>query len=193
MSYDNLQNNRKNNLLIYIAFAVAVTVCYSCSRSKLEEDVKQLMDKEISVPYDSMITYTNVSKTSIDSAEYKYIVYFDSLVCSTCTLKNMYYWEVIRDSVASLGKNVKFIFIYAPLKEETGKFLNDLKHAREKLISFVDTVGCFERNNAFIPENSNTHAFLLNHQNKVIMVGNAQYNPAIEELFFNLINKTYER
>lgn len=186
MNYSVQTKRLKARVSVLLLFVIGV-ILFSCSRNKLEEDIHRLMGKEISVPYDSLLRYRDVNVPHLDSCQYKYIVYLDSMVCSSCTLKNMYYWEVLRDSVATLGKNVGIVFIYAPSKEETGKFLSDLRHTREEFISFVDTTGCFIRNNYFIPENSNLHAFLLDSNNKIIMVGNAQNNPAIEKLFFHII------
>lgn len=193
MNYNILTKRLKVGVsVLLLLFVAGLMIMSSCSRSKLEEDINRLMGKKIFVPYDSLLNYRDVNVAYLDSCQYRYVVYFDSTVCSSCTLKNMYYWEVLRDSIATLGKRVDLVFIYSPSREETGKFLNDLRHAREELISFVDTTGCFIRKNSFIPENSNIHAFLLDSNNRIIMVGNAQNNPAIEKLFFNIIHKSDE-
>lgn len=185
-----------NNTQIFISallLAIAGIVSSSCDRRRIEQELQQLTSTEITIPQDSLLSFNYKSKAQLDSSKYKYVIYYDSTVCSTCTLKNMYYWEVLRDSVSSLGTNVNFVFIFAPSKEKRGKFLNDLKQAREKFIAFVDTSGCFIKRNSQIPQNANAHAFLLDSNNKIIMVGNAQNNPAIETLFWKIIHGTYEK
>lgn len=167
-------------------------IMMSCGRCKLEEDISRLMNKKITVSYDSLLNCSNEKIVYPDTSQYRYIVYLDSMVCSSCTLKNMYYWEVLQDSIATLGKDVGLVFIYAPSKEEIRRFITDLKHTREEFVSLVDTSGYFIRTNSFIPENSNLHAFLLDRNNKIIMVGNAQTNPEIEKLLFNIIHKSDE-
>ena len=178
--------------MLLLLFFVNLTLL-SCGKSKIEEDINSLMGKRVSVPSSVFLRYNDVSATYLDSCEYKYVVYLDSTVCSSCTLKNLYYWEVLRDSVATLDKNVALIFIYAPSKGETGRFLNDLKNGHEQLLSYVDTSGYFRRENPFIPDNSNLHAFLLDGNNRIIMVGNAQSNPAVEKLFFHIITDSHEK
>lgn len=185
--------NNCNILITALLLTIAGIVVSSCDRSKIEQELKQLNGTEIIIPHDSLLAFNYKDKVQLDSSEYKYVIYYDSTVCSTCTLKNMYYWEVLRDSVSSLGANVYFVFIFAPRKEERGKFLSDLKNTREEFIAFVDTSGCFIKRNCQIPQNVNAHAFLLDSENKVIMVGNAQNNPAIETLFWKIIHRTNEK
>lgn len=185
----NVNNNKKNSNFICLIFGY---VTISCARHKNELDISKLIGTAIVVPYSSLLTYNNTCEAEIDSWDYKYVIYLDSLVCSTCVLKNMFYWEVLKDSTASAGAKVGFIFVFSPPKEETGKFINDLRNTKpfwkNDFLAFVDTTNSFIKMNRHIPENSNTHAFLLNKQNKVVLVGNAMNNIAVENLFFKIIN-----
>lgn len=172
-----------------LAFLIVGVIVNSCGRRKIEQEMQQLIGSKIIMPNDSLVTFSNISKKMLDSCNFKYVVYYDSTICTTCTLKNMYFWEVLRDSVTKLNVDIKFIFIFKPPKEEIGKFLNELEYMREELTALVDTSGCFMKKNKNIPQNISTHAFLLDKSNKVIMVGNAQNNPAIEKLFWKRIRK----
>lgn len=170
-----------NNLIIATSIFIV-----SCNNGKIEQELKQLIGTEIIIPYNSL--YSNhAMKEQCKSGDYSYVVYFDSLVCSSCTLKNMYYWEVMNDSILQLGKKVDFVFIFSPKKNETNRFLNDLKHSRIEMPALVDTAGYFLRANKQIPQNPNAHAFFLNKQGKVLVVGNAQNNPEIEKLIFKVL------
>lgn len=159
----------------------------SCKKKDIERDLRQLLGTVVVIPYGEMVSKGNNDLMPIPK-DYTYVVYYDSLVCSTCTLKNLYYWEVLNDSISKLEKNAHIVFIFSPPKDETIQFLYDLSNIKMELTALVDTSGCFIKRNKQIPNNPNTHAFLLDKDSKVIMVGDANRNPLIEELLFKTIS-----
>lgn len=175
----------KSTVICFICLVVE-TMFLSCNRRNIERDLKLLIGTKIDIPYDSLFS-NGKEKMSLTKENYTYVIYCDSMVCSKCTLKNMYYWEVMKDSISKLKNNVDVIFIFSPSKAEMNSFINDFLNAEMNLTAFVDTSGCFIKSNQQIPHNSNAHAFLLDKEGKVIMVGNAQYNQSIEKLLFKII------
>lgn len=125
--------------------------------------------------------------------KYMYVVYYDSAVCSVCNLKNMYYWETLRDSLRSKRQSVDFVFVFAPQKNGLRTFIHELKYVKTDFPILVDTTGCFRKINAQISNNLNLHAFLLNRDNKILMVGNAQRTPAVEELLWKKLHDSDEK
>lgn len=185
---------KHQNLTRIIAslFMFSVLFC-SCGQRKTNREVEAMIGTRIVVPVDSLLRFSKSLNTASDSATYRYVVFYDSVLCSTCSLKNMLYWELLKDSVTSLGANVDFLFIFQPPATERGMFVNELRFHRSNLNIFVDTSSCFLRNNSHIPHNTNTHAFVLNNNNKIVLVGNAQNNPHIENLFFRFIKDATSR
>ncbi|WP_458458761.1 hypothetical protein [Pseudobutyrivibrio sp.] len=179
----------------YLTFAlllIPAIVFLSCNKKGIERDLRKLLGTEVVIPYAELIS-KDKSEVTPTTDEFTYVVYYDSLTCSTCTLKNMYFWEVLNDSISKLGKSVRLIFIFSPPGDEKMQFLNDLSHSRMGLTTLVDTTGCFIRANKHIPSNPNAHAFLLDKNDKVIMVGNAYSNPSIEQLLFKTISNDKQK
>ena len=52
---------------------------------------------------------------------------------------------------------------------------------------FIDENGAFLKNNTVIPQDSRFHVFLLNSENKIILVGNPLNNETIWDMYKELI------
>lgn len=193
MSCTNDYKKKREIVKYFFTFIVICILGTSCNRIKIERDIANMMGTRVVVPYDSLYALHEIDKVQIDAADYVYVVYYDSTVCSVCTLKNGYYWETLRDSLRQVEKNVEFVFVYAPPKEEIPKFINELKYVKNTFVTLVDTIGVFGRNNKHISSNSNLHAFLLDKERKVVMVGNVQSTPAVEKLFWKSLSGDNEK
>ena len=67
---------------------------------------------------------------------------------------------------------------------------------REKLIPqtiFVDTANVFMKANANIPSESMFHTFLLDENNKVVLVGNPMLNNKIEYMMISILEEKLGR
>lgn len=54
----------------------------------------------------------------------------------------------------------------------------------------IDTLGEFERLNPHLPKNQALHTFLLDENNRVILVGNPLRNKKIKEMFYKRVEGT---
>ena len=54
---------------------------------------------------------------------------------------------------------------------------------------YVDTCNVFTRNNSTIPEERYLHTFLLDRENKIVLVGNPNVNERVESLFQKIMNE----
>ncbi len=153
MNWINDFKEKRDIIKYFFIFIVICILGTSCNRIKIERDIANMMGTKISVPYDSLYALHEINKKQIKLADYVYVVYYDSTVCSVCTLKNGYYWETLRDSLLQVEKNVELVFIYAPPKEETPKFINELKYVKNTFVTLVDTADVFGRNNKHISSN----------------------------------------
>lgn len=53
----------------------------------------------------------------------------------------------------------------------------------------IDTLGEFERLNPHLPKNQALHTFLLDENNRVILVGNPLRNKKIKEMFYKIVEE----
>lgn len=80
-------------------------------------------------------------------------------------------------------KKLGFCFLLNPSKEGMGNLELALRTSNLKHPVFIDTTGVFMRKNSHIPKEQMLHTFLLDENNKVILVGDPVRNKRIYELF----------
>ena len=162
----------------------------ACSKQKssLKEDVMRLQSKEIHIPFDSMQCFNGIfpSIPNRNNLKYKLVVYTDSLSCSSCSLKRLFYWEPLIDSLHS---SLDFVFIFSPKKDEIVRVKETLRIENLNCPVYIDTCSAFTRANPHIPANELMHTFLLNDKDSVILVGNPKSNPRIKELLFKILDE----
>lgn len=162
----------------------------SCSKQKtsVKEDVMQLQSQRVHIPFDSLLCFNAVIPDSSEHRrlKYKLVVYTDSLSCPSCSLKRLFYWEPLIDSLHS---SLDFVFIFSPKKDEIVRVKETLRIENLNCPVYIDTCSAFTRANPHIPANELMHTFLLNDKDSVILVGNPQSNPRIKELLFNILDE----
>lgn len=175
--------------VVMISYALAALS--SCSdggqlrKSKAEAMVHEWIGKTIvidpSLPF--TIDTTDTVKYNID-ANYKMLMFVDSVGCLSCRLK-LKEWERFNDDVDSIvGKHIPLIIIVQPSS------IKDLRHALringyERPI-IVDIHGKFNATNK-IPSDMNYQTFLLDKDNKVIALGNPVNNRKIKDLYLRIL------
>ena len=162
----------------------------SCSKSdkeRLSRLVKEWEGKEILFPAHS--TFTIQGKDTVDfdfkDAEYKVVMYIDSVGCTDCKLQ-LPRWKELMTEVDSLtGGSVPFLFYFHP------KDLRELRFLTRR-DAFAYPI-CFDEKDEFnclnhFPSEMMFQTFLLDKGNKVIALGNPVLSPKVKELYLNLIS-----
>ena len=184
-----MKTTKQNHAMVIWIICITISCFFiGCSKEKtsLKMDIQKLQSQKIHIPFDSMLYFNGTLPVATESNlhKYKLVVYTDSLSCSSCSLKGLFYWESLIDS---LNASMDFVFIISPKKEEIDKVKETLRLERLDCPVYIDTCSTFIRKNPHIPDNSLMHIFLLNDKDSVVLVGNPQSNPKIKELLLNII------
>ena len=176
-------------LLSALSMALA---CLSCNDNKaLKSDMELLRSRPVVVNIDSMRCLIDGCDTvmSLRQDAMTFVVYTDSSVCSTCRLKNIHLWDDILEEAKGYGDALQFCFIFAPKKEDVKSFELVISTYSPDCPVFVDTMGIFERDNRHIPKDEALHAFLLDEDGNVLLVGSPLDNKRIDELFHKVVRE----
>jgi hypothetical protein len=118
--------------------------------------------------------------------EYKILLYVDSAGCSNCRL-NLFEWkQLIEESDTLFQGKLEFLLFFQPknIVDMTILFMrNNFDHP-----VFIDTNGSIDLINHF-PQIMEHQCFLLNSDNKVLVIGNPALNSKIWELYKSHIDK----
>ena len=114
------------------------------------------------------------------------VIYVGKDGCTDCKLRSLlpvYMFMLENKHRENFGV---VIILNTADREATEKLLTDM---RFRQTVFYDLDGSFERLNPHIPAGEDFHTFLLNKENKVVLIGNPTHNEKLNKLYLTEINK----
>ena len=169
-------------------YVVLLLLFCSCANNRLVKDVEKFMGRQITLSEDWRVVWKGKDTvlTGFMEVPVKLIVWYDSLGCASCEASKMYVWNDIVTEADSLSP-FRIIYLFTPKKEDLLKISITLKADRLDYPVFIDQNATFVRQNPNLPKNKQLHSFLLDKDNKVVMVGSPLFNPALWRLYKNTI------
>ena len=174
---------------IGLFYLLACCLLFSCHTPR--EDIGRIVGSTIVFPR-QLITVSIGDDTSVPDtlALIKLVTYIDSDGCDDCSLKILRTWRGFVAEMDSVPSNIECVFIFAPKRIENLK--SGLHVHRFDLPVFYDPDGAFERANPQLPANPLFHTFLLDRDNRVVLVGSPIGNPKMWELYKSTIDRLVE-
>ena len=176
-------------MMRHIVWIMCLWLFASCSESR-EEAMFRLVNewkgKSVIIPVRSVFTVQGKEVVDFNyrDAEYKILVYTDSVGCTSCKLQLPKWKRMIAEVDSLTGGSVPFLFYFHPKDSKELRF-----YLRRD--NFTYPV-CFEeddyinRLNRF-PSDMTFQTMLLNKENKVVAIGSPVLNPKIKDLYLEII------
>lgn len=178
------------SLLLLIAFPALFISCNGGKKEKIARLVEEWQGKTILFPEQIVFTsYQDTVSYRIPDAEYKILVYVDSIGCTSCKLQLPEWKALIRKTDSITGGKVPFLFFFHP--KDTKELFYLLKRDRFGLPVSIDPGDRLNRLNGF-PSRMNFQTFLLDRENRVVVIGNPVHNGAICDLYLKEITQNGE-
>ena len=162
-----------------------VTSGISCKedvkRTEAEKIVSEWTGKEIIFPADIECTYLGRDTVCPgQDTPYKILLYTDSTGCTDCKLQ-LYKWNaLIEEAETIMPGEVSFHFYFQPQDEQELKFMLRRDNFRQAV--YMDRRSKLHGANK-LPDNMSYQCFLLDKDNKVVLIGNPTLNPAVWDLY----------
>ena len=175
----------KKQLYILLLLSL-LTACKENNKEKFALLVQEWQGKEIVFPQD--MAFTRFVTESVDyripDAEYKVLVYVDSVGCTSCKLQLPKWKELIAHVDSATNGNVPFIFVFQSKDDRELRYILKCDN--------FDRPVCIDRNNRFnssnrFPQDITFQTFLLDKDNKVKVIGNPVHNLAVRDLYLKQI------
>ena len=173
-------------LICFLIFGLFMVSC-NPQKKQITEALSQMMNKEIVFPnaLQAKILGRDTIVDVLKKPGYKIVTYADSSGCTDCRM-NFYGWKLKMDEAKAWNKPVDFVFILQP-KDESA-LISLLKFNDFSLAVFYD------KNTDFIRQNQLSldplyQTFLINSENKIVLVG----NPVSNKILWNLYKETIEK
>jgi hypothetical protein len=178
-----------NRFVYLFIFLMPILGCRNSNTSNIESTVSNLYGKKISIPTDSFQCYKGLKEYPINQehSEYKLVVFIDSTECSSCALENMHEWDSYVCLSDSLKNKFNIIFIISPKQGEVGNAKIKILSENFKHAIYIDAKSIFHKANPIIPANKIYHTFLLDAENKILLVGSPIHNKKIYNILISFI------
>jgi hypothetical protein len=175
------------NKIVVLLLALLILTCKEKNKIRIEAQqvVKEWTGKEIRFPDDFQCimsvkdTLSSVCQ-SLMNAEYKILLYVDSTGCSNCRLRLVQWRNMIEEADSLFNDKLSFLFFFQPKNREEMMYL--FVRDNFNYPAFIDENNKINRLNHF-PEKMEYQCFLLDRNNKVLMIGNPSLNLKIWELY----------
>ena len=146
---------------------------------------KDMLHRELHLPnIDSLeILYGKTdSAITLHSNNPKIVSYYNLAGCMSCRLKELRNWRCrIMELEHSNTLNADFIFLFRA-DSDNEHFMEEFRQTGFNHTVLLDTDGEFERLNE-LPKDSRYHTFLLDNNNRIILVGSPVYNAPFWERY----------
>lgn len=147
----------------------------------------EITGKEIVLSLDDMLFYPEYMRDTAFNPKYKYVVYVDSVECSPCKIAHMGMWNYFKNEL--YDHETGFYMIFFPSKDITHKIMEVHTSYRHRIPIYIDTLGLFERYNPQIAEKTTEfHSFLLDENNRVVVVGDASVNNYVRDEIYRILS-----
>lgn len=176
----------------YYIVLVSSLVFLSCSEgNSIKRQISKMCEREILINTDDMVACHVLDSLSTNEkdSKLKMVLWADSTECSQCYIRNLDLWKGYANIEREIPKGIVFYFIFETAPEKMGKLFSLIQTTQLNHTIYVDTAQVFRRNNPNIPTDVLYHTFLLDSNNKVILVGNPTKNKSIRYLFNEILNE----
>lgn len=174
-------------------FLISLVILFaSCTKkqqqqAEAERIVKEWVGKSILFP--AQLTPGIYGKDStvpdLGTANYRILLYVDSSGCTSCRLK-LYEWQkLMAEADSTLNGQLSFVFCFQPKNRDELVYILRRDHFDYPV--YIDDNNLLHKANHF-PSNTAYQCFLLDHENKVLSVGNPAINPGIWKLYKQIIS-----
>lgn len=183
---------------IYIILSFLLVCCLSACdnhKKKAVENVKRMQSTPITLSFNKMVCWSEDYLGTIDlckGAKLKLVHYIDSAQCTTCYLQSVVQDDnLLRIEKASRNQFIN-VFVIEPGERRKKILQSDYKHGLLPKLVFVDTAHVFVKENSNIPEEIIYHTFLLDENDRVLLVGNPLTNENVHNIFLHIINEKFK-
>ena len=193
---DKKQEDMSTKLLIIMMFIV---FCLSsCKQNKRWDSASKIVSewtgKEIK--FSEVLSCISIERDTscidVQNDNFKIVLYVDSLGCTNCRLSLSTWKKIMKESDSVFIRKPEFVFIFQPKKRDEKELSLIFRNNGFSHPVFIDQENETDRMNKF-PSKPEYQCFLLDKDNKVIMVGNPATNSGIWILYKRIITETETR
>ncbi|MDR2233767.1 MAG: DUF1573 domain-containing protein [Tannerella sp.] len=177
---------QKSVFILVVSFWVCFPSCRENSRRDVAAKIiAEWTGREIQFPAGIPCQSSGRDTVCIDPhhpATYKIMLYVDSTGCNTCRMKISVWKQLMAEADSLFPGQMDLLMFYQPKNRDVKEVMSQMRLYDFRYPVFIDTENLIDKSNRF-PAIDDFRCFLLDGDNKVVLIGNPTINPAIWELY----------
>lgn len=174
---------RKVGAILLVALYIFFLSACNSHKKEIQKVVEKMQSAIIDIPYERMECWSSDSVFEVspwNKAKPKLVHYVDSATCSSCYLQKIAINRLLFEMETLSNNEFYNIFIINP--DSKAKKMLESKYSDNLIpqMIFIDSANVFMEVNPNIPSESMYHTFMLDENNKVILVGNPMLNKQLK-------------
>lgn len=133
----------------------------------------------------SFVNDTVITQCTRKQSSYTILSYVDTIGCTSCRLQLPKWKEMVGYLDSIYPNRVNFLMVFYP-KERT-KLIKYLRNERFDRFVYIDEMDSLNLMNKFLHE-EHFCTFLLNKDDKIVVIGNPVLNSKVKEIYLNVIS-----
>lgn len=172
------------------ALYLILFIILSCRSNSIKKEYNQLKSSTITIPKEVDVYKQGEEKLDfLDNDKcMKLITYVDYKRCSSCVVRKLTDWNEIVAYTYKFNGQLKLYIVLSPSETELNSVILSLKSSSFHYPVIIDKLNEFKKLNPSISDNRLLHTFLLDKNNKVLMIG----DPRNSNKLYSLFKKTVE-
>lgn len=177
-----------------VVLLIMLLIFTSCNYTGIKSTLTQMSGKVVIL--DSLtpifLGKEMSGKIKIEPKYARLVVYYDSTYCQSCRINRLDEWNGIISLEKKYDYNFDVMFIFSPVSDQHNSLRRSFATNRFNHIVWFDKDGFLMKLNQFIPNDNRFHIFLLDKNNKIVLVGDPLSNHGIMSLFEAMIDNMIE-
>ena len=172
--------------ILLLTSLLILSSCKENDKERITRLVNEWQGKEIRFPENPVFTrfVTDTVDYRISQSDYKILVYVDSIGCTSCKLQLPKWKELMAHLDTVAGGRVPFLFFFQSKDDKELRYI--LRRDQFDVPVCVDRDSRFYELNHF-PSDMTFQTFLLDKDNKVVILGNPIHNLSVKDLYLKQI------
>lgn len=179
---------RFNFKLLYLLVGTLL-IFSSCKKVFYSIELNRLINKEVTLTKDLVLVQGINPFYNYKETKTKVIVWFSPEECSTCRLSSLGTYKTLEEYCCDSTDHVSVLFIFSPSEEKREVFKEVLDNSSREYPIFVDYNNSFGTKNDFLSKKGELHSFLLDSDNKIVLIGNPMLSNSMLELYKKKIDE----
>lgn len=170
--------------------AVLLLSCKDTAQERITRMVEEWNGKAILFPYKTPLTSylsdTMLTKYDRDKRPYTILNYVDTIGCISCKLQLPRWKKLIEETDTVFPKKVNVLMVFYP--KDKRKLIQNLRNEQFEHFVYIDENDSLNILNNFVHED-HFCTFLLDKNNKILVIGNPVLNPNIKKMYYDVISE----